>query len=188
MIVATTRTTKDESGTLRRRDSTKKKNKTDENEKSGKSNSSSGKMLPSLREVSENDLLDASEDVKKDYKLKAMALNLVILTAALVCSWRALLASGRYVTAPVVIYVLVKIALTAVYKKAFCRGVSTRSFMVAASKASFLAGALIIGRGSFGSSRWETIGTKRNILFQTACLSAIRPPRMGPIPGASACI
>ena len=126
-------------------DSTKKKNKTDENEKSGKSNSSSGKMLPSLREVSENDLLDASEDVKKDYKLKAMALNLVILICGVGLFCAALLASGRYVTAPVVIYVLVKIALTAVYKKAFCRGVSTRSFMVAASKASFFAGALIIG-------------------------------------------
>ncbi len=130
----------------------KSKNKNDdENEKSERSlnSSGSGKMLPQAREVNENDLLDASEDVKKDYKLKSMALNLVILICGVGLFCAALLASGRYVTAPVVIYVLVKIGFTAVYKKSFCRGISTRSFMVAASKCSFLAGALIIGTWFF---------------------------------------
>ena len=85
----------------------KSKNKNDdENEKSEKSlnSSGSGKMLPQARELNENDLLDASEDVKQDYKLKSMALNLVILICGVGLFCAALLASGRYVTAPVVIY------------------------------------------------------------------------------------
>ena len=139
----------------------------DENEKSEKSlnSSGSGKMLPQAREVNENDLLDASEDVKKDYKLKSMALNLVILICGVGLFCAALLASGRYVTAPVVIYVLVKIGFTAVYKKSFCRGISTRSFMVAASRCSFLAGALIIGAWFFWVFAMENNWDKHKYTF-----------------------
>jgi hypothetical protein len=122
-------------------------------------------MLPQAREVNENDLLDASEDVKKDYKLKSMALNLVILICGVGLFCAALLASGRYVTAPVVIYVLVKIGLTAVYKKSFCRGISTRSFMVAASRCSFLAGALIIGAWFFWVFAMENNWDKHKYTF-----------------------
>jgi hypothetical protein len=142
----------------------KGKNKSNDDKKQKKSNSSGG-ILPAARELSENDLLEASEDAKTDYKMKAMALNLVILICGVGLFCAALLASGRYVTAPVVIYVLVKIGLTAVYKKSICRGISTRSFMVAASRCSFFAGSLIIGAWFFWVFAMENNWDKTKYTF-----------------------
>jgi hypothetical protein len=136
----------DESDMSSEDDNVKEKEKKSNNNNNNINNS----QLPiTMRNLSANDLLEAAPEAVVDYKIKALVLNLIILICGVGMLCAAILASGRYVTAPVVIYVLVKIGMMAVYKKKLCRGISTRSFMVSASKASFIAGALIIGAWFF---------------------------------------